>query len=185
MALRGNDTPQTEVGNVTYLRSLSQEDSFEAPQFTRGDLSNHIRNRKAASGPHVRPVFSDMTNRPAHPFGEFTPMLKSVARPNATRPIPSIRRPSARSPGKQISGHVALRGTPRLPTGTPRVYEDATGSSREIGARFSASQSGRRRSLGSSTPLQKIADESVVHVDEEHKLTLKDQENVRSVGFAL
>lgn len=175
----GPTTPRTEVGNATYLRDFSQEASFEAPKLSSGDLLKQLRNNKPAATPQLRSVFGDRTNKPRAPLGEFTPMLKSAVRPNPLRHNPSSRKqPVHRSPGKRRFDHSAIYESPHLPTGSSKIYEDATGSSRGIDAKDLDNQARFRRSLNASTPLQRIADESMVHVGEEQKLTLKDQESV-------
>ncbi|POS84614.1 hypothetical protein EPUL_002634 [Erysiphe pulchra] len=94
--IRGLDTPQTNLGDATYISGrhtefdLSDEQSFHAPlngnnivdvklQNTRRRRSNNSRT------PSTRPALTDRRNLPGLGGGEFTPLLKNATRNSALR----------------------------------------------------------------------------------------------------
>ncbi|RKF58282.1 putative microtubule associated protein [Erysiphe neolycopersici] len=94
--IRGLDTPQTNIGDATYISGrhtefdLSDEQSFHAPlngnnildyklQNARRGRSNNIRT------PSSRPALTDRRNLPGLGGGEFTPLLKNATRNSALR----------------------------------------------------------------------------------------------------
>src|SRR5436305_4145592 len=93
----GLDTPQTEVGNATYMAHLnsqldfSHEQSFISPSKDNNDLVKQMANNRRAISlktPRSRLPLHDRPNKGgAGPGGqgEFTPLLKSVTRSNHLR----------------------------------------------------------------------------------------------------
>ena len=178
------ETPRTEAGNATLmtnghnLEDFSVENSFVAPSKNDGILL-HTRRGLNLKTPRTRNPLIERRNVPnASRPGEFTPLLKSVARNNLARG--NAARGAPRTPAFLKDGY---RGgeTPALPgTDSSRIYGEETGS--------------LAGGDGGSTPVAQVASSSTqstplalpqrdaggILTAEGNALTLREQENVCS-----
>lgn len=179
------ETPQTDAGNSTYmpngygLDDFSVENTFLSPSKKEKDLVSQLRNGRGISlkTPRSRPPFGDRRNLPLAPVqGEFTPLLKSVAKKNFQR---SGKRTGAPETPSFLQKGSKGTDSPALPTATPGVYSENTGSS------VGTTQDGTpvppiASSSAQATPLAvlpKREGEGVL-TDQGNVLTLREQENV-------
>ncbi|KAL8710461.1 MAG: hypothetical protein Q9220_004893 [cf. Caloplaca sp. 1 TL-2023] len=179
------ETPRTDAGNSTYmpdgygLDDISAENTFMSPSKKEVDLVSQLRKNRAVSTktPRSRQPFGDRRNLHVAPAnGEFTPLLKSVAKQNLQKGIKLNGVPE--TPAFLKHG---FKGTnsPALPAATPAAYSENTGSS--VGA------------IDNETPVPQIASSSAqatplaalpkrnaegVLTDQGNVLTLREQENV-------
>ena len=185
------ETPRTDAGNATFmtnghnLEDFSVENSFVAPSKT-DNLLQQMRNGRGLNlnTPRTRNPLADRRNLPNAPKpGEFTPLLKSVAKKNLTRSHTVRGVPQTPAFLKD-----SYRGgdTPALPgTDSSRIYGDETGS-------LAGGDDGGTpvpqvaSSSAQSTPLAlPQRDAGGVLTAEGNALTLREQENVRFLGYAM
>ena len=182
------ETPRTEAGNATFmtnghnLEDFSVENSFIAPA-KNDDLLQHARNGRGLNlkTPRARNPLADRRNLPNVPkTGEFTPLLKSVAkknfiRGNAARGVPQ-------TPAFLKDGYKGGE-TPALPgTDSSRIYGEETGSLAG-GDDENTPVPQVASSSAQSTPLAlPQRDAGGVLTAEGNALTLREQENVGLLG---
>ena len=180
------ETPYTDVGNSIYmpngngLEDFSAENTFMSPSKKNDDLVSQLRNGRGVSlrTPRSRVPFTDRRNLPMIPSGgEFTPLMKSIAKKNLQKVtkmngIPET--PAFLKPGYKGSD------TPALPATTPNGYAEDTGSSAE-GLDDGTPVPQIASSSAQSTPLAVLPkrDEGGLLTDQGNVLTLREQENVR------
>lgn len=178
------ETPRTEAGNATFmtnshdLEDFSVENSFIAPP-KNGDLLQHMRNGRGLNlkTPRTRNPLADRRNLPNGPKpGEFTPLLKSVAkknfiRGNATRGVPQ-------TPAFLKESYKG-GDTPALPASdSSRIYGEETGSlggGEDDGTPVPHVASSSAQSTPLALPQR---DSGGVLTAEGNALTLREQENV-------
>lgn len=181
-----SETPHTEAGNSTYMPNgygiddFSVENTFLSPSKKEKDLVSQLRNGRRISlkTPRSRPPFGDRRNLPVAPVqGEFTPLLKSVAKKNLQR---SEKRNGVPETPAFLKKGYKDSGSPALPSATPGAYSENTGSSAgatedETPVLQMASSSAQ------ATPLAVLPkrDGEGVLTDQGNVLTLREQENVR------
>ena len=184
------ETPRTDVGNSTYmpngygLDDFSAENTFMSPSKKERDLVPQLRNGRGISlkTPRPRAPFGDRRNLPVAPLnGEFTPLLKSVAKKNLQRS--ATRSGVPETPAFLKNG---FKGTdsPALPSATPGVYSEDTGSS--VGATDDGTPLPQiASSSAQATPLATVPKRNAegVLTDRGNMFTLREQENVRPVGY--
>lgn len=185
------ETPRTDVDNSTSMANgfgiddISAENTFMSPSKRENDLVSQLRSHRGVSlkTPRSRAPFGDRRNLPVAPgHGEFTPLLKSVAKNNLQR--------SARQNGVAETPAFLKKGykgapSPALPAATPGGYSENTGSS------FGTTDEGTpvpqvASSSTQATPLAVLPkrDAEGVLADQGNVLTLREQENVRIVHYA-
>ncbi|KAI4199228.1 MAG: hypothetical protein LQ348_001924 [Seirophora lacunosa] len=179
------ETPRTDAGNSTYmpngcdLEDFSAENTFLSPSKKEKDLVSQMRNGRGISlrTPRPRVPLGDRRNLQAPPAqGEFTPLLKSVAKKNFQRSGKYDGVPE--TPAFLKNGY---RGgaSPALPTATPGAYSENTGSS--IGASDDGTPVPQIASSSAQvTPLATLPkrEGEGVLTDQGNVLTLREQENV-------
>lgn len=160
------------------LEDLSIENSFVAPS-KNDDLLSHMRNgrRLDLKTPQTRNPLTDRLNLPNVPKpGEFTPLLKSVAKKNLHRS--NTFRGVPQTPAFLKDGYKEGE-TPALPgTNSSRIYGEETGSL--AGADGNGTPVPQvASSSAQSTPLAlPQRDAGGVLTAEGNVLTLREQENV-------
>ena len=185
------DTPRTDAGNATYLdngyniEALSVENSFLSPVKKQDDLLTQLRSRRGATlkTPRMRAPFADRRNLPAaQAQAEFTPLLKSVARKNASKmgkenAVPQT--PAFLKPGYQAKDSSALQAPE-----SSVLYGDETRS--DVGAAEEVTALPEMASSSAqSTPMPVLPrrDGNGVLQDQGNMMTLREQENV-SPGYS-
>ncbi|OAA64657.1 spindle-pole body protein [Niveomyces insectorum RCEF 264] len=183
----GLDTPQTNVGDATYLNrppdlDVSQEMSFQTPT-KDGDILQQLRNgsRPSLRTPRggTRVPFSNRQNLPAGIGGvEFTPLLKSATRNSARRgyngkengttsavplTLDRINEDDTTTPVPDLSGYGALSRNTSYVDSTPLPQIDS--SSMASTPLVSRARGGDNKDAGG--PLQ-----------DGNQLSLREQENV-------
>ena len=186
------ETPRTDA-DATYmtnghnLENFSIENSLLSPLKRKDDLATQMRNGRGLSlkTPRARVPFADRRNLPTVPNrGEFTPLLQSVARKNLER-----NGKLAAAPETPAFLKASYKGgnSPALPDGeASAVYASDFGSS------VLAENDGTPvpqvvSSSAQSTPLATLPkrDAAGVLTDQGNVMTLREQENVRSVNITL
>ena len=182
------ETPQTDAGNSIYLpnghglEDISVENTFISPTKNKGDVISLLRNGRGISlkTPRSRVPFVDRRNNlpNAHVHGEFSPLLRSVAK-NSHRSgklagIPET--PAFIKNGYREDDSSALPGM------TPGAYSEDTRSS--------------AGGIDDKTPVPQIASSSVqstpfitlpkrngegVLTDQGNMMALREQENVHAL----
>lgn len=127
-------TPHTDAGNATFmtnghnLEEFSTENSFIAPS-KNDNLLPHMRNGRGLDlrTPCTRNALAERRSLPNGPkHGEFTPLLKSVAKRNLNQG--NMVRGIPQTPAFLKDGFTG-GGTPVLPGTDPSgIYADETGS---------------------------------------------------------
>lgn len=185
------ETPRTDAGNSTYMPNgygiddFSAENTFLSPSKKEKDLVSQLRNGGGISlkTPRPRPPFGDRRNLPVAPVhGEFTPLLKSVAKKNLQRSAKCNGVPE--TPAFLKKGYKDS-GSPALPSATPGAYSENTGSS--AGATEDETPVPQMASSSAqATPLAVLPkrDGEGVLTDQGNVLTLREQENVRFIRIA-
>jgi chromosome segregation ATPase len=176
----GLDTPQTNIGDATYLSrqpdfDISQEASFQSPS-KDANLLQQMRNggRPNLRTPRgTRAPFGDRRNLPAGLGGaEFTPLLKSATRNSARR----------HGPGKEnglatpaFLGRIDEDMTP-VPAGESSVY----GASRNVSYSESTPLPMADTSSVASTPMimRRRGADGKGPLEDGNQLSLREQENV-------
>lgn len=182
------DTPGTDAGNATYLdnghniEAFSVENSLLSPIKQQGDLLTQLRNHRGAAlkTPRLRAPFTDRRNLPqAAAQSEFTPLLKSVTKRNATRLGKENAVPQ--TPAFLKKGYEA-KDSPALQAPESSVlYDDDTGSN--VGVSSEATPLPRiASSSAQSTPMPGLPVNGVL-ADQGNIMTLREQENVRYQSF--
>lgn len=180
------ETPRTEAGNATFmtnghnLEDFSVENSFIAPA-KNDDLLSHMRNGRGINlkTPRTRNPLADRRNLPNVPKpGEFTPLLKSVAKKNLARG--NAARGIPQTPAFLKDGYNGGE-TPALPgTDSSRIYPDETGSLGGGDDDDGTPVPQVASSSAQSTPLAlPQRDAGGVLTTEGNAMTLREQENVR------
>lgn len=177
------ETPRTDAGNATFMTNghnpedFSVENSFIAPT-KNDDLLQQMRNGRGVSlkTPRTRNPLAARRNLPNVPRpGEFTPLLKSVAKNNFNR------RKSTGVPETPAFLKNSYKGgdTPALPgTDSSKVYGDETGSLVNGDAEGTPIPQ-VASSSAQSTPLAlPQRDAGGVLTTEGSAMTLREQENV-------
>ncbi|KAL8832954.1 MAG: hypothetical protein Q9170_004635 [Blastenia crenularia] len=179
------ETPRTDAGNSTYmpngygLDNISAENTFMSPSKREHDLVSQMRNGRGVSlkTPRSRVPFGDRRNLPVAPAqGEFTPLLKSVAKKNLQRSGKHNGVPE--TPAFLKRGYKGA-GSPALPIKTPGTYSEDTGSS--IGASDEATPVPQIASSSAQvTPLATLPKRNAegVLTDQGNVFTLREQENI-------
>ncbi|MCJ1390835.1 hypothetical protein MMC18_003696 [Xylographa bjoerkii] len=180
------DTPRTDAGNATYLdnghniEALSAENSFLSPVKKQGDLLAQLRSHRGSTlkTPRMRAPFADRRNLPAaQAQAEFTPLLKSVTKRNASRlgkenVVPQT--PAFLKPGYQVKDSPALQAPE-----SSVLYGDETRS--DVGAAEEATPLPQTASSSAqSTPMPVLPkrDGNGVLQDHGNMMTLREQENI-------
>lgn len=180
------DTPGAEAGNLTStttgfcIDDISAENTFLSPSKKEPDLVSQMRNHRGVNlkTPRSRAPFGDRRNLPVAPGqGEFTPLLKSVAKKNLQR--------AGRQNGGPDTPDFLKKGykgapSPALPARSLGGYSENTGSS------VGTSDDGTpvppvASSSAQATPLAILPKRNAegVLVEQGNVLTLREQENVR------
>ena len=179
------ETPRTDAGDATFmtnghnLEDFSVENSFVAPRKENIDLLQQMRKGSGPNSktPRSRNPLADRRNPPyVSRSGEFTPLLKSVAKSNLTRNIQSRGVPQ--TPAFLKNGYKGP-DTPVLPGAeSSRIYGEET---RSLGG-----------DEGEATPVPPVASSSEqstplalpdrdaggVLAADGNVMTLREQENV-------
>lgn len=179
----GLDTPQTNVGDATYLNTknldfdLSQEVSFQSPSKDSGNnLLQQLRNGRRGGAfdlktPRSRAALGDRRNL----GGEFTPLLKSATRNSALRigkeNVPQT--PAFLRPGGLEKISEDYSPLPRMESsiyGRDRSYASSTGTPMPRVQTSSAA----------STPMALLPrrNEGPAVLQDGNQLSLREQENV-------
>ena len=179
------ETPQTDAGNATFMTNgqilddFSVENSFVAPSKGNDDLLQQMRNGRGLNlkTPRTRNPLADRRNLPNAPRpGEFTPLLKSVAKNNINRNNKSKGAPQ--TPAFLKDGYKGA-DTPALPgVESSRIYGEETGS---LGGDMEDATPVPQvaSSSAQSTPLAlPQRDAGGVLTSEGNAMTLREQENV-------
>ena len=180
------ETPRTDAGNATFmtnghnLEDFSVENSFVAPSKNE-DLLQQVRNGRVLNlrTPRTRNPLAERRNLPNGPKpGEFTPLLKSVAKNNFNRN--NKLRGAPKTPAFLENGYKGS-DTPALPeTDSSRVYGEETASLAE-GDNEGTPVPQVASSSAQSTPLAlPQRDAGGVLTTEGNAMTLREQENVSS-----
>lgn len=179
------ETPKTDAGNSTYmpngygLDDFSAENTFLSPSKKENDLVSQLRHGRGISlkTPRSRAPFGDRRNLPVVPAqGEFTPLLKSVAKKHLQRGklngVPET--PAFLKKGYRGSD------SPALPSATPGAYSENTGSSVGVTDNDGTPVPQIASSSAQATPLAVLPkrDAEGVLTDQGNILTLREQENV-------
>lgn len=179
------ESPRTDAGNSTYmpngygLDDFSAENTFLSPSKKESDLVSQLRHGRGISlkTPRSRAPFGDRRNLPVAPVqGEFTPLLKSVAKKNLQRNKPNG---VPETPAFLKKGYKGA-DSPALPSATPGAYTENTGSS--VGVTDEETPVPQiASSSAQATPLAALPkrDAEGVLTDQGNVLTLREQENVR------
>lgn len=178
------ETPRTDAGNATFmtnghnLEDFSIENSFVPPS-KNDDLLHQMRNGRGLNlkTPRTRKPLANRRNLPNVPKpGEFTPLLKSVAKNNLNRN--NKLRDGLETPAFLKNG---LKGgdTPAMPgTESSRIYGEETASLAE-GDNEGTPVPQVASSSAQSTPLAlPQRDAGGVLTTEGNAMTLREQENV-------
>ena len=180
------DTPRTDAGNATYLdlghniQALSAENSFLSPVKKQSDLLTELRNHRGAAlkTPRTRNPFADRRNLPPAPAqNEFTPLLKSVTKRNASRVGKENAVPQ--TPAFLKAGYQAKDSPALQPPESSVLYGDETGS--DVGAADEATPLPQMASSSAqSTPMPVLPKRNGNGVlqDQGNIMTLREQENV-------
>ncbi|KAI4253307.1 MAG: hypothetical protein LQ352_003774, partial [Teloschistes flavicans] len=179
------DTPGAEAGNLTStttgfcIDDISAENTFLSPSKKEPDLVSQMRNHRGVNlkTPRSRAPFGDRRNLPVAPGqGEFTPLLKSVAKKNLQR--------AGRQNGGPDTPDFLKKGykgapSPALPARSLGGYSENTGSS------VGTSDDGTpvppvASSSAQATPLAILPKRNAegVLVEQGNVLTLREQENI-------
>ncbi|KAL9002018.1 MAG: hypothetical protein Q9188_005035 [Gyalolechia gomerana] len=179
------ETPRTDPGNSTYmpngygLDDFSAENTFLSPSKKENDLVSQLRHGRGISlkTPRSRAPFGDRRNLPVVPAqGEFTPLLKSVAKKNLQRGklngVPET--PAFLKKGYRGSD------SPALPSATPGAYSEDTGSSVGVTDNDGTPVPQIASSSAQATPLAVLPkrDAEGILTDQGNILTLREQENI-------
>ncbi|KAL8948950.1 MAG: hypothetical protein Q9222_004902 [Ikaeria aurantiellina] len=179
------ETPRTDAGNSTYmpngygLDDISAENTFLSPGKKELDLVSQLRKNRAVSvkTPRSRLPFGDRRNQPVAPInGEFTPLLKSVAKQNLQKGVKLNGVPA--TPAFLKHGFKGME-SPALPAATPAAYSENTGSS--VGAIDNETPVPHMaNSSAQATPLATLPKRNAegVLTDQGNVLTLREQENI-------
>ncbi|KAL8700800.1 MAG: hypothetical protein Q9201_005257 [Fulgogasparrea decipioides] len=179
------ETPRTDAGTLTSMTNgyniddISAENTFLSPLKKENDLVSQLRNHRGVSlkTPRSRAPFGDRRNLPTAPGqGEFTPLLKSVAKKNLQR---SGRRNGVAETPAFLKQDYDGASSPALPARTPGGYSENTGSS------FGTTDDGTpvpqvASSSTQATPLATLPKRNAegVLADQGNVLTLREQENI-------
>ncbi|KAL8823547.1 MAG: hypothetical protein Q9191_005759, partial [Dirinaria sp. TL-2023a] len=181
------ETPRTDAGNATFmtnghnLEDFSVENSFVAPA-KNDDLVHQIRNGRGLNlrTPRTRNPLADRRNLPNGPKpGEFTPLLKSVAKNNFNRNNKLRGGAGPETPAFLKNGYKGS-DTPALPgtDSSSRVYGEETASLAE-GDHEETPVPQVASSSAQSTPLAlPQRDAGGVLTTEGNAMTLREQENI-------
>jgi chromosome segregation ATPase len=205
------DTPRTEIdGNATYLtnglRSAyrgnlsaldSVENSFQTPSKDEDIIKTLEARRRASNVANQTPRAPttgarssriSLNERRALPAnaplkGEFTPMMRSVARNNYLRNISAARASTGlKTPAHLKDGYRSNGNTPGLPPiDITNIYEDGVNSSMAMDDVTPLPQV--VSSSARSTPLPSMSRKGGLEVleSDQNMLSLKEQENVRKI----
>ncbi|KAL8716883.1 MAG: hypothetical protein Q9225_005817 [Loekoesia sp. 1 TL-2023] len=178
------ETPRTDAGNSTYipngygLDDFSAENTFLSPSKRENDLVSQLRHGRGINlkTPRSRAPFGDRRNLPVAPVqGEFTPLLKSVAKKDLQRNKPNG---VPETPAFLKKGYKGA-DSPALPSATPGAYSENTGSS--VGVTDEGTPVPQiASSSAQATPLAALPkrDAEGVLTDQGNVLTLREQENI-------
>ncbi|KAL8776970.1 MAG: hypothetical protein Q9194_002819, partial [Teloschistes cf. exilis] len=178
------DTPGAGAGNLTSMTNfgiddISVENTFLSPSKKESDLISQMRNHRGVNlkTPRSRAPFGDRRNLPVAPGqGEFTPLLKSVAKKNLQK--------AGRQNGAPETPAFLKKGfkgdpSPALPARSLGAYSENTGSSVGI------SDDGTpvppvASSSAQATPLAILPKRNAegVFAEQGNVLTLREQENI-------
>ena len=183
------DTPQTNAGDKTYMTNglgrldeLSPEKSFVSPS-KGNDLIRNIQQTRRGNGLDLRTprgggraALRQLPN--GGPVkGEFTPLMKSVAKKNLQRRMSGRGLGIPETPAGLRNGYMSNGQTPALPRGEmSHLYNDQTSSS--IGDSTPLPQVAS--SSAQSTPLAQLPGRDGNHgvVGDGNLMTLREQEHV-------
>lgn len=191
------DTPQTTAGDKTYLTNgldrldeLSPEKSFASPS-KDNDLLRQIQMTRKGNGLDIktpraggRAALRTLPNG-ALPKGEFTPLMKSVAKKNLMRRASGRGSALLETPAGLANGYKSNGQTPALPRGDlSQLYNDNTSSS--VGDDAHATPLPQvATSSSQSTPLAQLPgrDGHGGVVGDGNLMTLREQEHVSIPSF--
>ncbi|KAI9843312.1 MAG: hypothetical protein M1838_002699 [Thelocarpon superellum] len=178
------DTPRTEVGNATFMThadlDISMEQSFRSPAHGQNDLISQARQGRKGPDlrtPRSRVPLADRRNAGALPRGEFTPLLKSVAKTNLSRRNSKGR--TTQTPALPRNGR-GQENSPALPPDMSGFYAGDLASS-YVGNETEATPMPQiASSSAASTPLAMLPrkDGGGVIADGANMMTLREQENI-------
>lgn len=186
----GVDTPRTEVGNGTFFSNpdleFSIEQSFQSPSKELNGIIQSLQNGRKSTliTPGARRPLAESRNfggKASH--GEFTPLLKSVAKSNMMRrqnKDPGL----LETPAFLKAGYQTNNPSPALPVESSALYDGGTGTFLDGGDPDKTPVPRASSSSANSTPLASLPKSSgggVVTTDGQNVMTLREQENV---GFS-
>ncbi|KAL8691680.1 MAG: hypothetical protein Q9218_003155 [Villophora microphyllina] len=179
------ETPYSETGNRTSMTNaygiddISAENTFLSPTKKEPDLVSQLRSHRGVSikTPRSRAPFGDRRNLPVAPGqGEFTPLLKSVAKKNLQRAGKQTGVPE--TPAFLRKGYKGAP-SPALPARSPGGYSENTASSNgtdDDGTPVPPVAS----SSAQATPLATLPKRNAegLLAEQGNVLTLREQENI-------
>lgn len=179
------ETPRTDAGNATYMtnshdiENFSMEPSLQSPLKRKDDIVSQLRNGRGISlkTPRARVPLADRRNLPG---GEFTPLLRSVARKTLERNGKLRETPETSA---YLKASYQGCDSPALPGGdVSGVYGSDMGSS-VLGDGEGTTMPQVASSSAQSTPLAVLPkrDAAGVLTDQGNMMTLREQENVSVV----
>ena len=182
------DTPRTEAGNATFTSNsgldFSIEQSFVSTSKENQDVLQRLQSKHKDTQlktPSVRYPLLDRRNAPTGTSnGEFTPLLKSVAKSNLLRRH-SKENGVPRTPAVLKSGYRSVDPSPALPAESSALWAGDTGSSFALGNSDETPMPNIASNSTTSTPLAKLpkSDDAAIVDDGKNVMTLREQENVR------